>query len=160
MRRLLPPVLAALLAACSTNTPDVISHLRPYKIDVRQGNMVTQEMVAQLKPGQTKDQVRFILGTPLVADMFHADRWDYVYRFQPGYGEVQERRLVVYFQDGKLVRVGGDVAAADPAAAQAPKPAARVIDIGGPEAAKAEAKPAEAAAEAKAAETKPEAAKP
>jgi len=159
MRRLLPIALIFFLAACSNvpdMMPDVVSHLRPYKIDVRQGNMVTQDMVAQLKPGQTKDQVRFILGTPLVADMFHADRWDYVYRFQPGYGEAQERRFVVYFQDGKLVRVGGDVAAAEAGAAQAaPKPAARVIDIPGPEQAKPEAKPAEVPAEAK-----PEAAKP
>jgi outer membrane protein assembly factor BamE len=54
---------------------------------VRQGNFVTQEMVAQLKPGLSREQVRFILGSPLVADMFHADRWDYVYRYQQGHGE-------------------------------------------------------------------------
>ncbi len=157
MRRLLIAFLP-LLAACS-NTPDVVSYLTPYKIDIRQGNMVTQEMAAQLKPGQTKDQVRFILGTPLVADMFHADRWDYVYRFQPSHGELQQRRFIVYFQDGKLVRVGGDVAAAEADAGQAPsKPAARVIDIPGPEAAKPAEKPSEPAAEAKP-ETKPDAVK-
>ena len=129
-----------LLSACAQTT-DITSHLTPYRIDVRQGNMVTQEMVAQLKPGQTREQVRFILGTPLVADMFHADRWDYVYRFQPGYGEFQQRRFVVYFQDGKLVKVGGDVAAAEAGVAQAPgKPAARVIDIPAAETAKPEEK--------------------
>lgn len=104
-----------LLAACSS-TPDITSRLTPYRIDVRQGNFVTQEMIAQLKTGLSKDQVRFILGTPLVADMFHADRWDYVYRFQPGHGEAQERRIVVYFADGKLSRVAGDVVAGTPGA--------------------------------------------
>ena len=120
-------VLPLLLSACA-QTPDLTSHLTPYRIDVRQGNMVTQDMVAQLKPGQTRDQVRFILGTPLVADMFHADRWDYVYRFQPGRGEVQQRRLIVYFEGNKLVRVGGDVTANQPGEAGT-APASRVIDI-------------------------------
>ena len=107
--------------------------LSPYRIDVRQGNYVSQEMVARLKPGMTQDQVRFALGTPLVSDIFHADRWDYVYRFQPGRGPVQLRRLVVYFEDGKLARVGGDVVAetAESAAAAAatPSPTARVIEV-------------------------------
>lgn len=127
------PVIALLpvLAACSSSA-GITNYLKPYRIDVRQGNMVTQEMVAQLKPGLTKDQVRFILGTPLVADMFHADRWDYVYRFRPGRNpdDAQERSLAVFFADGKLLRLGGDVLARDSAAADAPaKPASRVIDI-------------------------------
>lgn len=116
-----------LLAACS-GTPEVTSLLSPYRIDVRQGNYVSQEMVAQLRPGMTRDQVRFALGTPLVADMFHADRWDYVYRYQPGRGEVQLRRLVVFFEDGKLVRLGGDVIAATEAA-EAPAATSRVIEV-------------------------------
>jgi outer membrane protein assembly factor BamE len=102
------PLFLPLLAACAS-APGLTSRLTPYRIDVRQGNFVTQEMVAQLKPGLTKDQVRFILGTPLVTDLFHADRWDYVYRFQPGHGAAQQRRLVVYFVDDKLARVTGDV---------------------------------------------------
>lgn len=121
-----------LLTACS-NTPEVTSYLTPYRIDVRQGNFVTQDMVARLKPGMTREQVRFALGTPLVTDMFHADRWDYVYRFQPGRGEAQSRRLVVFFEDGKLVRVGGDVVAETTAgketAAAAPAPGSRVIEV-------------------------------
>jgi outer membrane protein assembly factor BamE len=123
-------LLATGLGACSS-TPDITSRLSPYRIDVRQGNYVTQDMVAKLKPGMSRDQVRFALGTPLVADMFHADRWDYVYRFQPGRGEAQLRRLIVFFQDGKLVRVGGDVVAeaAESTAATEPVPAARVIEV-------------------------------
>ena len=122
--------VAAVLAACSGGP-----RLSPYRIDVRQGNFVTQDMVAQLKPGLSREQVRFILGSPLVADMFHADRWDYVYRFQPGHGEAQQRGLTVFFQDNKLVRVAGDVVAEDGSAPEAPKPAAQVVDIPSPAAA-------------------------
>lgn len=133
MKKFFPAVFLTVLpfmVACS-NTPDVTSALTAYRyrVDVRQGNLVTQEMAAKLKPGQTKDQVRFILGTPLVADMFHADRWDYLYRFQSGKGDVQQRRLVVFFEDGRLARLGGDVVAGDGAAEA--RPAARVIDIAG-----------------------------
>ena len=120
-----------LTAACSS-TPEVTSYLTPYRIDVRQGNYVTQEMVARLKPGMTREQVRFALGTPLVSDIFHADRWDYVYRFQPGRGEPQMRRLIVFFTDGKLARVGGDVVAeSDVKAAEAAPPPTRVIEVPG-----------------------------
>ena len=125
------------LAACS-NAPQITSILTPYRIDVRQGNFVTQDMVAQLKPGLSREQVRFILGSPLLADMFHADRWDYVYRFQPGRGEVQQRSLAVFFKDNKLTRVAGDVVAEDAAKAEAPKPTATIIDIPAPAAAGAE----------------------
>jgi outer membrane protein assembly factor BamE len=129
-RLLLAGCLVVLLGACS-NTQGVTSMLSPYRIDVRQGNYVTQDMVVKLKPGMTKDQVRFVLGTPLVSDIFHADRWDYVYRFQPGKGETQQRRLIIYFVDEKLARVGGDVvaAAADAPAADPAAPTARVIDV-------------------------------
>ena len=166
MKKLAFIAAVPLLAACSS-TPDgsgfaqsvskafdFTDHLHPYRIDVRQGNMVTQEMVAQLRPGQTKDQVRFILGTPLLADVFHADRWDYVYRLQTGKGEIQQRRFVVFFDEGKLVRVGGDVVAAeagDASATQVGKPAPRVIEI---TADKPEAKAEEKKADAPAAEAK------
>lgn len=119
------------LAACS-NTPQITSMLSPYRIDVRQGNFVTQEMVAQLKPGLSREQVRFILGSPLLADMFHADRWDYVYRFQPGHGEVQQRNFAVFFKDNKLTRVSGDVVADDASKAETPQPTAKIIEIPGP----------------------------
>lgn len=129
MKRFL--LLLPFLAACS-NTPQITSYLSPYRIDVRQGNFVTQEMVAQLKPGLSREQVRFVLGSPLVTDMFHADRWDYVYRFQPGHGEVQQRRLVVFFSDNKLTRVSGDVVTDDGAKSEVASPAARIIDIPAP----------------------------
>lgn len=129
MIRLVLLLIVPLLAACTTS-PESRTWLT-YRIDVRQGNLVTQEMAAQLKMGQTKDQVRFILGTPLIADMFHADRWDYVYRFQPGRlgGETEQRHLVVMFENGKLIAVGGDVITYGTRTEAPAKPAARVIDI-------------------------------
>jgi outer membrane protein assembly factor BamE len=124
------------LSACSS-VPRIVTE---YRIDVQQGNVVTQDMVSHLKVGLTKDQVRFVLGTPLLTDMFHADRWDYVYRLEKGgSGEVEQRRLTVFFdQDGKLARVGGDVVAAQPAgaadtaagASPTPESKMRVIDLG------------------------------
>jgi outer membrane protein assembly factor BamE len=88
--------------------------LTPYKMDIQQGNVVTQDMVAKLKPGMTPSQVRFILGTPLVVDAFHKDRWDYVYRLEKR-GTLQEhRRIVVVFKDDKLARIEGDVVAGQP----------------------------------------------
>jgi outer membrane protein assembly factor BamE len=148
MTRFLPVLaLPFLLGACSS-MPDLVTAINPFRIDVRQGNYVSQDMVAQLKPGQTKDQVRFILGTPLIVDAFHADRWDYVYRFQPGRGEVEQRRLVVYFQDNRLVRVAGDVVAGEAGEAPA-RPPMQTLEIVNPNAKPkadepAESKPAEA----------------
>ncbi len=79
-----------------------------YKIDIQQGVVVTQEMADQLKVGMTRDQVRFVLGTPILTDPFHADRWDYPFRFQPGRGRIEERRFTVYFDGDKMARYNGD----------------------------------------------------
>jgi outer membrane protein assembly factor BamE len=131
MNRISPFLLLLTLSACS-NTSGFVTAVNPFRIDVRQGNYVTQEMVAQLKPGQTRDQVRFILGTPLLTNIFHAERWDYVYRFQPGSGdEVQQRHLAVFFQNNLLTRVAGDVAAIDPKSLQ-DKPVVRSVEIQNP----------------------------
>jgi len=83
--------------------------LVPYKIDVQQGNYVDQEMVSRLKMEMTRDQVLFAMGTPLVIDPFHPDRWDYVYLIgKPGDVD-RERGVTLEFADNKLVRIGGDV---------------------------------------------------
>ena len=81
----------------------------PYKIDIQQGNYITQDMVDKLKPGMTKSQVRFALGTPLVTDPFHNDRWDYIYVFQKRGVVTEQRRIVVVFSEDKLLRIDGDV---------------------------------------------------
>ncbi len=80
-----------------------------YKIDVQQGNVVTQEMLAKLQPGMDKSKVRFIMGTPLVVDVFHQNRWDYLYTMQKRGGEVKQRRVSLFFKDDKLDHIEGDV---------------------------------------------------
>lgn len=85
----------------------------PYRIDIQQGNFVSREMVAQLregmaqKDGVTRDQVRFVLGTPLLTDIFHADRWDYVFRLKKSSGEVISSHVSVFFQNNRLTRIEG-----------------------------------------------------
>lgn len=74
----------------------------PYRIDVQQGNFISQEMVSQLQPGMTMEQVRFVLGTPLLTDIFHANRWDYVFRLEKGNGEIISSRIAVHFKDSRL----------------------------------------------------------
>ena len=94
-----------------------------YKISIPQGNIITQEMVDQLRPGMTKRQVIFVMGTPLVRDPYHQDRWDYVYNFQPGGGERGQERLSVLFENDQLVSLSGDFepTPAETAAATAPQ---------------------------------------
>lgn len=127
-RLLLVAATSVLVAACSYKP----SFINEYKIDVQQGNVLTQEMVAQLKPGQTRDQVRFILGTPLVVDMFHQWRWDYVYRYKHGRsGEIESRRFSVFFdKDGRLERVEGDVDVAASQELLVPTARTRLVDLG------------------------------
>ena len=92
-----------LLALAGCSFPGV------YKIDIQQGNVVTQDMIDQLRPGMTRKQVRFIMGNPLLTDTFHADRWDYLYSLQPGGGERQQERISVIFNpNDQLVSLSGD----------------------------------------------------
>ncbi len=114
-RRALGSVLGLLatlgLGACSTQTQqrDLTSMFKPYRIDVVQGNFISREMAAELKPGMTKLQVRNILGTPLLQDVFHADRWEYVFSLRQGYHAPIVRRFTVQFdKQGRLVRTYGD----------------------------------------------------
>ena len=81
-----------------------------YRADVQQGNVVTQEMVDTLRPGMTQNQVRYVLGTPLVTDSFNNNRWDYIYRNQSGEtGVITQKRLTVLFDaNGNLSGIAGD----------------------------------------------------
>jgi len=105
--------IALLLALTACGVPRIVT---PYRMDIQQGNYISQDMVAQLKPGMSREQVRFVLGTPLVTDVFHADRWDYVYYQDRFGGSREERKIAVIFEDGKLARVLGDVVPAQSAA--------------------------------------------
>ena len=108
-------VLALLIPACSylpamPSLPSLpgLASIKPYRIDIQQGNFLSPEMVAQLKKGMTREQVRFVLGTPLVTDIFHGDRWDYVFYRELGNGSKDQRRLSVFFDNDKLVRAVGE----------------------------------------------------
>jgi outer membrane protein assembly factor BamE (lipoprotein component of BamABCDE complex) len=101
--RLLLVTLLAVVAGCSWAPTWGV-----YKIDINQGNFVTQDVMEKLRVGQTKSQVRLLLGTPLVADAFHANRWDYVYRFESSGRVREEHRLTVLFEDDKLARWSND----------------------------------------------------
>lgn len=107
------PVLFAVLAALVLSGCGGISSIRPYRMEIQQGNQLSQDKVAQLRRGMTREQVRFLLGTPLLTDVFHGDRWDYVYRLLPENStKVQTRRLTLYFENDRLDHVAGDVTAA------------------------------------------------
>ena len=97
-----------------------------YKLDINQGNYITQDQVDRLKVGLTRQQVRTVLGTPLLADPFHANRWDYIYAFERQGKVHEERRLAVYFVDDRLARWEGD---------EMPPPPAEVARSGGGDAA-------------------------
>lgn len=107
MRLLLIPVLLLGLAAgCSS------FKIGPHRIDVQQGNALDQEKIERLKPGLSRSQVRFLLGTPLVVDPFHRDRWDYVYLNAPGGKLVEQKRISLFFDGDTLARIEGDMPAA------------------------------------------------
>jgi outer membrane protein assembly factor BamE len=101
----------ALLASCSTfdgTGRRISTALTPYKIEVVQGNFVSREQVQALQPGMSRDQVKQILGTPLVTSLFHGDRWDYVFTMKRQGVDPQKRRLTVYFKGDGMERVEGD----------------------------------------------------
>jgi len=100
-----------ILAGCSTYdsvTQSFAQHITPYRITVVQGNFVSAEAASQMKVGMTRDQVKTLLGTPLLADMFHADRWDYVFYFKRGSTSVvQQRDFVVLFAGDRVASWSG-----------------------------------------------------
>lgn len=112
-------LLSTLLASCSYISSPVLS---PYKMDIRQGNYITPEMREKLKLGMSKQQVRYVMGTPMVSDVFHGNRWDYVYRLEQRGEVVEKQRLTLYFEGDNLARMddGSHPVQAAPAIAQPP----------------------------------------
>ena len=81
-----------------------------YRIDIQQGNAIDQDMINQLKSGMSKKQVSYVMGTPLLIDTFHPNRWDYVYSIHPGNGTREQRKLTLYFDETeKLDFIKGDI---------------------------------------------------
>ncbi|OQW88051.1 MAG: cell envelope protein SmpA [Rhodoferax ferrireducens] len=143
---------AVALSACSSvdgASNRLVSMVTPYKIDIVQGNFVSREQVDALKNGMSRGQVKNILGTPLLTDVFHADRWDYVFTFKRQGVETQARKVTVFFKDDVLARVEADplpteaefVASLDSGRNSGPVP---VLEMS-PESLKAAIKPAQAA---------------
>lgn len=106
----IPLAAVAALSGCSSapSMGDLGNMVTPYRIDIVQGNVVTREQAAALRPGMPREQVRDILGTPLLTSVFHADRWDYVFTFRRQGQETQRRKLAVFFRDSVLERVEAD----------------------------------------------------
>ena len=111
------PSLVLALAACAAvsgcgtfdnMSQGIVGAVTPYKVEVVQGNFVSREQVAALKPGMSRQQVRGILGTPLVSSLFHADRWDYVFTLKRQGVAAQSRKLTVFFKGDALERHEGD----------------------------------------------------
>jgi len=123
---------SAVLGACSSigdSTRGALYAITPYKVEVVQGNFVSKQQVDALQPGMTRQQVREILGTPLLNDVFHSNRWDYVFTIRRQGVAAQQRRLTVYFDGERMVRHEGDpmpseeefVATLDPRGKSEPK---------------------------------------
>ena len=104
-------LIGAAVAACSSfdsTTQSLAGVVSPYKIDIVQGNFVSREQVEALQPGMGRQQVRDILGTPLVTSLFHSDRWEYVFTLKRPNTDIQTRKLTVFFNGDALDRAEGD----------------------------------------------------
>ncbi|MEM7026964.1 MAG: outer membrane protein assembly factor BamE [Pseudomonadota bacterium] len=110
MKNLLPLILLfILLSACSRSFDGGYNVPLLYKIDVQQGNVIEQEMLDKLRPGMDKQQVQFIMGTPVIVDPFHSERWEYIYSYQKGGGVREQRHVTLHFVDEKLSHISGDI---------------------------------------------------
>lgn len=116
-----PLLLALTLVGCS-GWSNPIAKLSPHRIEVQQGNLVSQDMVARLKPGMTQSQVRFLLGTPPIVDPFHVNRWDYAYSISKGGEVLERRRLTLRFENDRLKSIEGDIVAAEASRPEVAKP--------------------------------------
>ena len=82
-----------------------------YRIDIQQGNLLEEDVIEQVELGMTRSQVQFLLGTPMIADSFHQDRWDYTYYFRQGRSrDIDQRWLIVFFENDAVVRIDRDPA--------------------------------------------------
>jgi outer membrane protein assembly factor BamE len=111
MHKLLKLLFLLLLVGCAflTGCGSAVPIVKPFKMDIQQGNVVTSKMLLQLKPGMTKSQVKFIMGTPLIVDSFHSNRWDYFYQMRQAGKIKEQRRVILEFENELLARVRGDV---------------------------------------------------
>lgn len=99
-------LLSASLMSCST----VLNHLPyVYKIDVNQGNMIDQTMIDQLRPNMTKRQVLYVMGSPMLVDYFHQNRWDYIYSSKKGGEDAEQKAIAIFFENDQVKGIQGDL---------------------------------------------------
>ena len=109
MKFTLIPFLFCLICGCSRGYDGGFNAPLLHKIDIQQGNVINQEMLNKLAPGMNKKQVKYIMGTPVIIDPFHNERWEYIYSLQKG-GKVREQRhITLHFENGKLAHISGDI---------------------------------------------------
>ncbi len=101
-------IVVAIVAGCASGDRTRSGLFEPYRTDLPQGNYLTREMLSQVKLGMTRDQVRFVLGSPLLTDVFLPDRWNYVFRFQHADGTAETRRVVVMFRNDRVAQIEAD----------------------------------------------------
>ncbi len=100
MRSPLPSLALAFALLCQA----IVSAGCVYRVDVQQGNLIEPTDIEAVEPGMTRSQVRFLLGTPVVEDAFHPDRWDYIYYLREGRKKIADRRWLIVYFDGDLVK--------------------------------------------------------
>ncbi len=99
-------LLSLSLLSCST----ILNHLPyVYTIDINQGNIIDQAMIDQLRPNMTKRQVLYVMGTPMLVDFFHENRWDYIYQMKKGGEEVEKKAISIFFENDKIKGIQGDL---------------------------------------------------
>ena len=111
-RRFLLPaamLLASLAAAgCASSDRSRSGFLEPYKFSIPQGNYLNQQMLDQVREGMSREQVRLAIGSPLLTDIFHPHRWDYVFRFQYPNGDAELRKVTIEFRDDRVASIKAD----------------------------------------------------
>ncbi len=106
-------LISSLASGCSRRADGSVKIPFVYRVDIQQGNVIDQAMVDKLEPGMTRAKVKFIMGTPLLVDPFHTDRWEYIYSNEPGSGTRVQRHLALFFEGDKLTHIEGNVTPAN-----------------------------------------------
>ena len=102
-RHLIALAFPLVLSACASSS--MPEFLQVYQMDINQGNILSEEKVAKLRLGMSQDEVRFLLGSPMLVDIFHNDRWDYVYYLKAGKSEPEQKRISLFFENGRLAKI-------------------------------------------------------
>jgi outer membrane protein assembly factor BamE len=106
-------LISSLASGCSRRADGSVKIPFVYRVDIQQGNVIDQAMVDKLEPGMTRAKVKFIMGTPLLVDPFHSNRWEYIYSNEPGSGGRVQRHVALFFKDDKLTHVEGNITPAE-----------------------------------------------